>query len=72
MTMLELQNLLGETITQVTDKSLKPSEHEQALKTAESVARIAKQMINNADVVLRTDKLCGRHDRVDTIVGDGK
>lgn len=72
MTMIELQNILGETMTKVTDESLKPNEHEKATKTAEAVARLAKQMINNADVVLRTDKLCSRHDRIDKMVGDGK
>ena len=41
---------------------------------AESIARLAKQMINNADVVLRKDKLMaegkiGKDDAISRLVG---
>ena len=57
MTLVELQKILGDQITQVTSKNLSKEDHAEAIKTAESVAKLAKQMINNADVVLRADKI---------------
>lgn len=57
MTLVELQKILGDQITQVTSKNLSKEDHAEVIKTAESVAKLAKQMINNADVVLRADKL---------------
>lgn len=57
MTLLELQKILGDQINAVTDKNISKEDRADAIKTAESVAKLAKQMINNADVVLRADKL---------------
>lgn len=57
MTLLELQKILGDQINAVTDKNISKEDRAEAIRTAESVAKLAKQMINNADVVLRTDKL---------------
>ena len=69
MTMVELQSYLSRSLTDVMDTQTLPEEHAKALANAEAVARIAKQMINNADVILRADKLSGRNDRIDTVVG---
>ena len=69
MTMVELQGVLAKALEDVMDDRRPAEEHAKALATAEAAARIAKQMINNADVVLRTDKLTNRHDRIDTVVG---
>ena len=69
MTMIELQNCLSQALTNVMDTQTLPEEHSKALANAEAVARIAKQMINNSDVILRADKLSGRNDRIDRIVG---
>lgn len=57
MTLQELQNALGEVIEELTNKDLSPERRANANKRAESVARVAKQMINNADVILRAEKL---------------
>lgn len=57
MTLLELQNILGERIKIATDENMKPQERMKANEQSEIIARLAKQMINNADVVLRTNKL---------------
>lgn len=56
MTLLELQKVLGERITIATSK-LSDEEKEVEVATSEIIARLAKQMINNADIILRTDKL---------------
>lgn len=57
MTLLELQKVLGEQINAVTKPDMTKEERSEAIKTADTVAKLAKQMINNADVVLRADKL---------------
>ena len=70
MTMLELQNVLSEVLTNLVDNTRSPIQHQKDLQTAEYTAKISKQMINNADVILRTDKLSQKHDRIDKIVGE--
>lgn len=57
MNLMELQDVLGERIQVAMDKDLTDIEREKEIKTSEVVARLAKQMINNADIILRTDKL---------------
>ena len=57
MTLLELQNKLGEQIDLITDKALPMSTRKNYADMAQTVSSLAKQMINNADVVLRTEKL---------------
>ena len=66
MTLLELQNLLGETIQGVKDGAAD-------VDKAKAIASLAKQMIDNADIVLRTDKFVNnKGERIDGMVGDGK
>ena len=57
MTLIELQSKLGEQIELITDKSLPVSTRKNLADMAQTVSSLAKQMINNADVVLRTEKL---------------
>lgn len=57
MTLLELQEILGERIRKAKDDSISQEEKKQEIETSEIVARLAKQMINNADIILRTDKM---------------
>ena len=56
VTLMELQDILGEEIKTISDRTndLSNSDLERATK----IALLAKQMINNADVVLRADKMC--------------
>lgn len=71
MTLIELQKILGERIVvEKENKKLTPEQRMEENKISENIARIAKQMINNADVILRTDKLCNRTDRTNYIVGE--
>ena len=65
MTILELQEVLGNAIKEITVKDTDT----QAFVRAEYTAKVAKQMINAADIVLRADKLCGSHERIDYLVG---
>jgi len=57
MTLLELQSKLGEQIDLLTDKNTPYSAKKSLADVAQTVSSLAKQMINNADVVLRTEKL---------------
>ena len=57
MTLVDLQGILGERITVAMDASLSEEQRSQENEKSEIIARMAKQMINNADIILRTDKL---------------
>lgn len=57
MTLLELQEVLGERIRIANDASLSPEVRKKENEISQTIASLAKQVINNADVVLRADKL---------------
>lgn len=57
MTLIELQKILGERIRLATDENLSVEERRKEAEISMTVSSLAKQMINNADVVLRTEKL---------------
>ena len=57
MTLLELQKILGERIEITNDMAMGDDERKKENEKSDMIARLAKQMINNADVVLRTEKL---------------
>lgn len=57
MTLIELQNILGERIAIAMDKNLSIEERAREAEISQVISSLAKQMINNADVVLRSDKL---------------
>ena len=57
MKLLELQEKLGEQIELLTDKNTPFTAKRSLAEVAQTVSSLAKQMINNADVILRTEKL---------------
>ena len=57
MTLIELQKVLGERIEIANSKDLDPETRKNENDTSQVIASLAKQMINNADVVLRAEKL---------------
>ena len=57
MTLTELQQVLGDRIRLATDENLSVEERRKEAEISMTVSSLAKQMINNADVVLRTEKL---------------
>lgn len=64
MTLLELQEILGKTIIEI-------EEGNGNMENAKAIASLAKQMINNADIILRTDKFVGnKGKRIDKVTGD--
>lgn len=66
MTMSELQTILGEQIKGMVEGTTD-------IEKAKAVAFLAKQMINNADIVLRADKFVNNKGRrIDKMVGDNE
>jgi len=59
MTLLELQKILGERIRIANDSELSLEDRKKENEISQTISSLAKQMINNADVILRTDKLAG-------------
>lgn len=57
MTLFDLQKVLGERIEITNDMAMTEEERKVENEKSDIIARLAKQMINNADVILRTDKL---------------
>ena len=56
MTLVELQNILGDRIS-VTLKDLSPEDRQTENEQSAIIVELAKQMINNGDLILRTEKL---------------
>lgn len=75
MTLLELQEILGERIKIANDKALTIEERKRETDISQTISSLAKQMINNADVILRTDKLVAegklQDSNIQKIVGGG-
>lgn len=59
MTLQELQKKLGEQIDLLTTEGATYAKRKADQENAMVIASLAKQMINNADVVLRAEKLIG-------------
>ena len=57
MKLTELQKILGERIRIAIDPNLTIEERKQETELSMTISSLAKQMINNADIVLRTNKL---------------
>lgn len=58
MTLVDLHNILGEQIQKLRDVDNLPKEtHRKVLDSAMAISSLSKQMINNADVILRAQKL---------------
>lgn len=76
MTLIELQKILGERIALANDKNLTPEERKREAEISQTISSLAKQMINNADVVLRADKLVAEgvlvKSNIEKLVGDGE
>lgn len=72
MTLLELQDVLGECIISIRS-DMTNEERQTKMEECDMVARMAKQMINNADVILRTNKLQDegklKHSAISKVVG---
>jgi hypothetical protein len=66
MTLLELQDILGERIRIAIDKDMSIESRKQETDISVTISSLAKQMINNADIVLRTNKLIANGTLIDS------
>ena len=58
MTLIDLHNMLGEELQKVKDSENLPREtQKKVIDSAAVFSSLSKQMINNADVILRAQKL---------------
>lgn len=57
MTLIELQDVLGERINITLKKDMTPEDRQIENEQSSLVIGLAKQMINNGDLILRTEKL---------------
>lgn len=74
MTLLELQNIMGERIEKTLEKDLTPEQRQQENEQTSLIIGIGKQMINNADMMLRYEKLQAQnknlvHSELSNIIG---
>lgn len=76
MTLIELQNKLGEQIEALTNPESSNETKKQAAEIASVISSLAKQMINNADIVLRRDKMISegklKNSAINKMIGDEK
>lgn len=56
MTLIELQKILGDRVN-ITLKEMTPEERQTENEQSALIVGLAKQMINNGDLILRTEKL---------------
>lgn len=57
MKLTELQNALGDRINVTLRTDMTPEERQTANEDSALIVGLAKQMINNADLILRAEKL---------------
>ena len=70
MTLIELQEKLGKQIDDLTDPSVPFESKKKIADIATVVSSLAKQMINNADVVLRAEKMFSERKLGDSAIMD--
>lgn len=74
MKMVELQQILGQRIEITLKEDMSDAERQTANEDSALIVEIAKQMINNADLILRAEKLqaqnhCLTESRILEIIG---
>lgn len=76
MTLIELQDILGRRIEIATNNDLTIEERQKETEISQTISSLAKQMINNADIVLRAEKLVYegklRGSNIEKMISDGE
>ena len=57
MKLVELQKVLGDRINISLDQTMTPEKRQEENEQSYLIMNLAKQMINNGDLILRTEKL---------------
>lgn len=60
MTLLELQDVLGDRIKVALKENMTPEQRQTENEQSALIVGLAKQMINNGDLILRTEKLAAQ------------
>lgn len=68
MTLLELQEILGDRINVTLNTDLTPEERQTENEQSALIMNIGKQMINNADLILRAEKMAAQTRQLDTSI----
>lgn len=68
MTLLELQEILGDRINVTLKTDLTPEERQTENEQSALIMNIGKQMINNADLILRAEKMAAQTRQLDTSI----
>lgn len=68
MTLVELQKVLGDRINVTLDTNLTPEERQTENEQSALIMNLAKQMINNGDLILRTEKLMAQSKNLKTSI----
>ncbi len=61
MTLVELQSILGDRIRVTLDESLTPEQRQTENEQSRMIMLIGKQMINNGQLILQTEKLAAQN-----------
>ena len=61
MTLIELQEVLGKRIEVTLKENMTPEERQTENEQSSLVVGLAKQMIQNGDLILRTEKLMAQN-----------
>lgn len=73
MTLRELQWVLGERIRIAMDKEMPIEDRIKETEISQTISILAKQMVNNADVVLRAEKMISegrlRNSNIEAMIG---
>jgi hypothetical protein len=65
MTLVELQEVLGNRVKTTLREDFTPEERQAENEQSYLVMNLAKQMINNGDLILRTEKLMAQTKQLD-------
>lgn len=61
MTLIELQEILGNRISVTLKEDMTPEQRQTENEQSNIIMELAKQMINNGDLILRTEKLLAQN-----------
>ena len=70
LTVIDLFERLGNQAERIFSGNLKGKERKEALEDIEATAKISKQALNAAHLVVKADKMSQKHDRTDRIIGE--
>ena len=68
----ELLSVIGKNIDDIQNPNVSQSDRQIKIERADNTAKLAKQFINACTLIQKADVMGGRHDRIDTVIGDFK